>query len=428
MNKTTRKAITAGVLGNAIEWYDFALYGHFSVIIGQTFFPKEEPQLAMLAAFAVFSVSFFMRPLGAVFFSLIGDRYGRKRALALSLLVLAIPTAGIGLLPSYSSWGIAATVTLVLLRLFQGLSVGGEMGGAVTYVMEHTPSRQIGLASSLIQSSTCLGLLFGTVVSSALSWFIGQEAFENYGWRLPFVFGIGAAWIGFEIRRHMPESVLYEEARKENRLLKNPVKVAICEHPMEILKGVGILMPMTSGFFFTYVYFNSFMMTSLKFPATEALFITSIGLVIGLLTTIGGGWLADRWGFRRVLLIGVFTLMITLFPILSTFSGTTNPIAIMVAFFMLSVALGIYTSSVFGTVSGLFGTEIRYSGVSLAVNLSSPIFGSTAPLLAAWLINHFGVTTGFTYFGFYMTGLCLLAFLAIKRIRSQNFQEWKKIG
>ena len=150
MNALTRQAILAGIVGNALEWYDFALYGHFSVLIGRTFFPTGESGLGVLAAFAVFSVSFYMRPIGAALFSIMGDRYGRKKALSLSMLGMAIPTAGIGLLPAYSEIGFSATVLLVVMRLFQGLSLGGEMGGAVTYVMEHTPSHRSGFVTDLI--------------------------------------------------------------------------------------------------------------------------------------------------------------------------------------------------------------------------------------------------------------------------------------
>ncbi|MEY4195684.1 MAG: Proline/betaine transporter, partial [Pseudomonadota bacterium] len=179
MNKLTRQAIVAGILGNALEWYDFALYGHFSVFIGKTFFPSEQPDLALLAAFAVFSVSFCMRPIGALIFSAMGDRYGRKRALSLSMLGMAIPTAGIGLLPPYADIGVAATAILVILRLFQGLSLGGEMGGAVTYVMEHTPPERTGFASALIQASTCGGLLLGSLISGGLSLMLTDAAFND---------------------------------------------------------------------------------------------------------------------------------------------------------------------------------------------------------------------------------------------------------
>lgn len=424
----TRKAIIAGILGNAIEWYDFALYGHFSLFIGQTFFPKEKPGVAVLAAFAVFSVSFFMRPLGAVIFSAIGDRYGRKRALSLSMLGMAIPTAGIGLLPGFADIGYAATVLLVLLRLFQGLSLGGEMGGAVTYVMEHTPEHRIGLASSLIQASTCLGLLAGTLISSGISAGLTETQFGDWGWRIPFLLGLLAAWIGLRIRSSMPESALYELARTEERLVRNPVKTLFGSHRREIWLGVSVIAPMTCGFFFAFVYFNSFMIGTLEFPASHALLITSSGLILSLATTLLGGWLADRHGYRPVLAGGAGLLLLGVLPVAGLLSGEAGMGKVVPAFLGFALLLGIYTSAAFAAVAGLFRTEVRYSGVSFAVNIASPIFGSTAPLLAAWLTAEYGVITGLEIFGGYLIALILMAVLAIRQLDHHAFRDWGRTG
>ena len=426
MNPTTRKAIVAGILGNVLEWYDFALYGHFSVFIGQTFFPREEPGLAMLAAFAVFSVSFFMRPLGAILFSAIGDRHGRRKALSLSMLGMAIPTAGIGLLPDYASIGYAATVILVLLRLFQGLALGGEMGGAVTYVLEHTPERRIGLASSLIQASTCTGLLLGSLISSGISAALTDAQFGVWGWRIPFLLGLLAAWIGLAIRRRMPESALYELAKSEDRLVRHPIRTLLAVHKRAILLGMAVLTPMTCGFFFAFVYFNSFMMAELHFSASRALLVTSLGLLLSLTATLLGGWLADRYGYKKALTAGAALLLIGVYPLVHRLSGAGGPDEVLPAFFAFSSLLGLYTSAAFAAVASLFATEIRYSGVSFAVNLASPLFGSTAPLLAAWLLRAQGVEMGLAWFGGYLTLLFLIAAVAIQRLDHAVFSGWGK--
>ena len=428
MNSLTRKAVIAGILGNALEWYDFALYGHFSVFIGQTFFPKEEPGLAMLAAFAVFSVSFFMRPLGAMIFSGIGDRYGRKKALSLSMLGMAIPTAGIGLLPAYSEIGYAATILLVVLRLFQGLSLGGEMGGAVTYVLEHTPERRIGLASSLIQASTCSGLLLGTLLSSGISAMLTDEQFSLWGWRIPFLVGLIAAGIGLHIRRSMPESALYELAKSEDRLLRNPIRTIFARHKRAILLGVAVLTPMTCCFFFAFVYFNSFMMAELKFRSSHALMTTSVGLVLSLTATLLAGWWADRRDYRAVLKLGAVLGLLAVYPLTRGLSGTVEASWVLPSFLIFSVLLGVYTSSAFAAVAGLFATEVRYSGVSFAVNLASPVFGSTAPLLVTWLVRELGVAQGFQVFAIYLAALFALAMLAILRLDRQAFSRWGAHG
>lgn len=415
----------AGIVGNAIEWYDFALYGHFSLLIGLSFFPPKEAGLAVLAAFAVFSVSFFMRPLGAILFSLIGDRYGRRRALSLSMLGMALPTAAIGLLPTYADIGLAATLLLVALRLLQGLALGGEMGGAVTYVMEHTPGHRIGAASSLIQASTCAGLLAGALISSAISSMLSDDQFAAWGWRIPFVLGLAAAWVGYRVRRRMPESALYELARAEDRLLHNPLAALLAQHRWAILVGVAIISPMTCGFFFSFVYFNSFMMGTFQYSASRSLLVTSLGLALAIAATLATGWLADRLGHRRVLYVGISLLIAGTYPLLMSFAHDSGGPQALIAYLVLVCLIGVYTSAVFGAVAGLFPTEVRYSGVSVAVNVAAPLFGSTAPLLAAWLVRDWGVGRGLEIFAAYLIALCLSALLAIRHISRRVHADWR---
>ncbi len=416
----------AGIAGNAIEWYDFALYGHFSLLIGRTFFPPEEEGLAVLAAFAVFSVSFFMRPIGAILFSMIGDRYGRRRALSLSMLGMAVPTAAIGVLPTYADIGLVATLLLVALRLVQGLALGGEMGGAVTYVMEHTPGHRIGAASSLIQASTCFGLLAGTLISSAISAVLSEADFADWGWRIPFLLGLAAAWIGYRIRRRMPESALYELARAEDRLLQNPLASLLADHRRAILVGIAIISPMTCCFFFAFVYFNSFMMGTLQFGASHALLVTSLGLSVAIVATLASGWLADLLGNRRILSFGIGCLTVGIYPLFMSFAESFGNSHLLISYMLFVVLIGIYTSAVFGAVAGLFPTEVRYSGVSVAVNIAAPLFGSTAPLLAAWLVRDWGTDRGLQLFAGYLIALCLWGVFAIRGMDGGTHGDWHK--
>ncbi|HAZ42022.1 MAG TPA: hypothetical protein DCY52_07095, partial [Methylococcaceae bacterium] len=314
----SKSPFIAGIVGNILEWYDFALYGHFSVLISRHFFPEGDQ---ILATFAVFSVSFFMRPLGAMIFSAIGDRHGRKRALSLSILGMAVPTAAIGLLPDYAQIGGWATAFLIFLRLLQGMALGGEMGGAVTFVMEHTPRAQIGRASAWIQASTCLGLLAGTVMASSLALLLDQQDFENWGWRIPFILGIGAAWLGFKIRRKMSESMVFEIARNENRLQKNPLGEIHGKYRGATLTAIGIVAPMTCGFFFCFVYFNSYLVTGLGLSSAKALMVTSIGLILSLIATLASGVIADRIGYKSVLMRTSQLLLLLSLPLVITLSG-----------------------------------------------------------------------------------------------------------
>lgn len=411
----------AGIVGNILEWYDFALYGHFSVLISRHFFPEGD---RILATFAVFSVSFFMRPLGAMLFSAIGDRHGRRRALSLSILGMAAPTAAIGLLPDYAQIGAWATTFLILLRLLQGMALGGEMGGAVTFVMEHTPREQVGRASAWIQASTCLGLLAGTLMASSLALVLDQNDFESWGWRIPFILGIAAAWLGFKIRRKMSESAVFEIARNENRLQKNPLGEIHGKYRGATLIAIGVVAPMTCGFFFCFVYFNSYLVTGLGLSSAKALMVTSIGLILSLIATLLSGIIADRIGYKAVLLRTSQLLLLVTMPLVIALSGSWDLKITLSAYFVFSLILGAYCSTAFASVTALFPTPIRYSGISMSVNLASPIFGSTAPLLVAALVETLGGEVGFITFGGYFTILWLMALIAIRKIDPHAFHQW----
>lgn len=416
-----KSPLVAGIVGNILEWYDFALYGHFSVLISRHFFPEGD---RILATFAVFSVSFFMRPLGAMIFSAIGDRHGRRRALSLSILGMAAPTAAIGLLPDYAQIGGWATALLIILRLLQGMALGGEMGGAVTFVMEHTSRSQIGRASAWIQASTCLGLLAGTMMASSLALLLDQQEFEAWGWRIPFILGIVAAWLGFKIRRKMSESAVFEIARNENRLQKNPLGEIHGKYRGATLTAIGIVAPMTCGFFFCFVYFNSYLVTGLGLSSAMALMVTSVGLILSLLATLASGHIADRIGYKPVLFRTSQLLLLATLPLVITISGRWDLEFTLTAYFGLCLILGAYCSTAFASVTALFPTPIRYSGISMSVNIASPIFGSTAPLLVAALVESLGGHYGFMAFGGYFTILWVMALMAIHKINPHAFDRW----
>jgi MHS family proline/betaine transporter-like MFS transporter len=212
------------MIGNALEWYDYALYAQFVPIISQHFFPESlDPHTKKILAFAIFAAGFIIRPVGAVVFGGIGDRMGRRFALMLGILTMAIPTATIGLLPSYASIGVAAPVLLTLVRLIQGFSLGGEFSGCITYIVEHAPASKRGIAGSASFISMCGGMLLGSATAIALSHFLSKEDLYDYGWRLPFIAGLFIGLIGLYIRTHLAESPLYKAAKESNNLnLKEP--------------------------------------------------------------------------------------------------------------------------------------------------------------------------------------------------------------
>ena len=217
-----RKVVISGMIGNALEWYDYALYAQFAYIIGVKFFPQTE--FVEILTFAVFAAGFVVRPLGGIIFGQIGDRFGRRIALVLGIMLMAIPTAGIGLLPSYESIGITAPIILVIIRLLQGFSLGGEFSGCIAYIVEHSPADKRGLAGSAAFVSMCLGMLLGLIVAQGFTYFLSEENLLSWGWRIPFIVGLFIGLVGLYIRSHLAESPLYKAAKAQGALSRTPLR------------------------------------------------------------------------------------------------------------------------------------------------------------------------------------------------------------
>jgi MHS family proline/betaine transporter-like MFS transporter len=206
--RMNRKVMISGMLGNGLEWYDYALYGHMSIIFAKLFFPVGDSSLSLILTYITFALGFVSRPLGAILFGRIGDKYGRKKALTLSMILMAVPTGCIGLLPTYDMIGVFAPILLITIRLLQGLSLGGAYSGSISYVVEHAPATQRSTVGSVIKVSLIIGFLCGSLVSSLIATVLSPEDFYSWGWRLPFFVGIGIGFVGYYIRNHGEESPL----------------------------------------------------------------------------------------------------------------------------------------------------------------------------------------------------------------------------
>jgi MHS family proline/betaine transporter-like MFS transporter len=252
-----KKIVISGMVGNMLEWYDYALYAQFVPIIAKHFFPESE--LAEIMAMAVFAAGFFVRPLGAIVFGSIGDKMGRRLALVIGILTMAIPTAAIGLLPSYASIGITATILLAIIRLIQGFSLGGEFSGCIAYIVEHSPPEKRGLAGSAAFVSMCLGMLLGTLTAGFMSWVMTPEALFNWGWRIPFVAGLFIGLVGLYIRMNLSESPLYKAARANKELSNAPLSELVKYNWPQLLMAVAIYITVTAPFYTSTVYIETFM-------------------------------------------------------------------------------------------------------------------------------------------------------------------------
>lgn len=388
-----KKVVASGMIGNGLEWYDYALYGQMAWLLAKLFFPAGDESVQLLATFGVFAAGFVVRPVGAVLFGCIGDKYGRKSAMVIAVLMMAIPTGCIGLLPTYAEAGIIAPILLTIIRLLQGLSLGGEFAGSITYIVEHAPAKRRGWAGSASLVSLILGFLLGSLVVNASISLMGHEAFEAWGWRVPFLGGIIIGLVGFYIRRHCEESPIYEDAKQNNNISKTPVREAFTKHPWAMLQGFALYMTVTMPFYLTSVYFISFSQKQLDVSIDNSLNFNVYNMLAMLFAMPFSAWLSDRLGRRKIMMSAAIAMFFAT-PLLFTQFVLGAPLLnIGISQFIFAVLVGIYAGPVPAVLVEMFPTNIRFTGMAIAYNLAAAVFGGTAPMVCEWLIR----TTGSNY-------------------------------
>ncbi|MBP7190302.1 MAG: MFS transporter, partial [Rickettsiaceae bacterium] len=337
-----RKVIISGMIGNALEWYDYALYAEFAHIIGKQFFPNSEIQ--EILTFAVFAAGFFIRPVGAVVFGNIGDRMGRRFALMLGILTMAIPTAAIGLLPSYNSIGIAAPLLLVLIRLIQGFSLGGEFSGCITYLVEYSQPGKRGLIGSAAFVSMCLGMLLGNGTASLMANMMDEANLVSWGWRIPFIAGLFVGLVGLYIRHNLSESPLYRAAKAKKSLSSRPLYETVTQYWKSLVLAIAIYITVTAPFYTATVFIKSFLLklgySNLTAIAAGTIILISMTIIMPISSAI-----SDKIGRKKVLLIGA-TLVATCSYLVFYYIGKGNDTIALIACFWFSLIVGFYMGPV----------------------------------------------------------------------------------
>ncbi len=375
-----KKTVAAGAIGNVLEWYDFAVYGYFATSIGRVFFPKEDPIAQLLFAFGVFAIGYLMRPLGGMVIGNIGDRIGRKQALSVSVVLMAIPTFIVGILPGYESIGLAAPILLTICRMLQGLSVGGEYTTSIVFMVENAPSKRRGIAGALAGCGAVLGILLGSATGTALTALMSPESLSSWGWRIPFLLGLVIGFVGLLLRRNI-------EVKNEVAVEKKQPIIETLEHYRPLiaqLAGLSIFNAVT--FYLIFVYLVSWLQLEDKMRQEVSLEINTISMVIVIPIMIAAGALSDRIG-RKPLLIGTVTAAIFLaYPL---FDGMYHQSQMHVQLCQLGFALliGIYIGSSPTFMVETAPTHIRTTSVALGYNLTVGIVGGLTPLTATWLVH-----------------------------------------
>ncbi|MBA2251771.1 MAG: MFS transporter [Nitrospirales bacterium] len=384
-----RRTLMAGAIGNVLEWYDFALYGYFAPVFAATFFPSEQPSVSLLSAFGVFAIGFLARPLGALLFGYIGDTIGRREALAWSVILMAIPTVVVGLLPTYATIGIAAPLALTCCRFLQGLSVGGEFTGSVTFLVEHAAPSQRGYIGSWAGFSAQVGALLGSGVGALVASNLTDEALHQWGWRIPFLLGSLIAFVGWYLRTRIPESPAFEQVRQAGALSAAPIREVFTHQRVAIARVIGLVWLHGVGFYLLYVYLTTYLSTLTTVPLGTVLTMNTACMLLLAVFIPVMGHLSDRVGQTPLLLIGAAGLAITAYPSFVWLTSGDLPL-VWAAYVWLTVLMSCYLGPFFAVVVTLFPTAQRYTGLSAGYNIAAALFGGTAPLVATLLIEWSG--------------------------------------
>ena len=385
-----KRVIMSSLVGTTIEWYDFFLYGSAAALVfNRLFFPSYDPITGTLLAFATYALGFVARPVGGIVFGHFGDRIGRKRLLMLSLILMGVATILIGLLPTYSQIGIWAPIALIVLRLVQGFAVGGEWGGAVLMVAEHGDSARRGFWASWPQAGVAAGSLLATGILALMAGVQSEADFLDWGWRIPFLLSAVLVVVGFYIRNRVPESPLFEEAREEQaEAPKIPAIDVFRERPMALVLGAGLRVGENISYYILTVFSRSYLVDVADETRSLALNALLIGAAIQFFAIPFFAHLSDRIGRRPVYAFGGLGLAawsFALFPLL----GSGENLSIMIALVVGLVLHGAMYGPQAAFIAELFPTRIRYSGVSLAYQLTSIVAGSLAPIIALWLYREY---------------------------------------
>lgn len=400
--------IVAGLIGNVMEWYDFALFGYFVPYISSAYFPGSTSTGNLLQTWAVFAGGFLMRPLGGAIFGYIGDRIGRRKVLVLSVMLMTLPTFFLGALPTFGQIGIAASLLLIALRLIQGLSVGGEFSGSVTYMVETAPQDQRGLAGSWANVGSTAGLLLGSGAATAVTTFSSQHFAETWGWRIPFLAGLLLGIFALaQVKRLHEDHIVHREEKHKSR---SPLKEAFTKNKMKTFQALAFTAGYGVTFYIPLVYLPDYIQRNTNMPLDTAMQINTIATAMILVLIPVSGWITDRFIRRTHFLgIGFFMLAVLSYPMFKLVL-TGEYFNVMLAQLVFAMLIVFPLGAAPALLVELFPTDDRLTGYSVAFNVGIGVVGGTTPMIATWLID---TTSVIVVPAFYLSALAIVAVISL---------------
>lgn len=396
--RSLRRTVAAAAVGNAVEWFDYSIFSFLAVTLGAVFFPGD-PSSQVLATFGTFAAALAVRPLGGVVFGSLGDRIGRQKVLAATMLLMAAGSFAIGLLPSYATFGVGASILLLVARLVQGFSTGGEYGGAMTFVAEHAPDKERGLRASWLEFGTLTGFVMGSGLVVALTVLLPPPDLLSWGWRIPFLVGGPLGLIGLYLRFKLGETPAFEqsadsgeeEEEEGGRGIKAQLRETIVGQARPLLVCVGLVVVFNVTDYMLLAYMPTYLTENLGFDMTTGLLLVMVVMVLMMGLTLFVGRLSDRIGRRRIVLSGCLGFLVLSLPCFLLIQQRTTG-AIFAGLLALGLVLVCFTGTMPAALPALFPTRVRYGALSIGFNVSVALFGGTTPLIVAALITATGST------------------------------------
>jgi len=384
--RKNKKVLIASLTGSAIEWFDYFLYGTAAALVfNKIFFPMVDPVIGLILSYLSFSLTFFIRPIGGVLFAHIGDRIGRKKTLVLTLSLMGGATVMIGLLPTYEMIGLWAPALLILMRIIQGMGIGGEWGGALLLAYEYAPEKRKGFFGSIPQAGVTIGMLMATFIVSLMTLF-SEEDFLSWGWRIPFLLSSVLVLLGLWIRKDIDETPDFQKVKASGQVAKAPLRDTLKHHWREVLIAAGLKVVETAPFYIFSTFVVSYATSTLAYQKSQALEAVTLGALVATIMIPLMGLLSDKIGRQRMYATSVFILGLFIVPwfmLLNTGTTWGIVIATVIAFGVLWAPV----TAVLGTLcSEIFSANVRYTGITLGYQLGAALAGGTAPLIATGLL------------------------------------------
>lgn len=425
MKKDNYKVLFASLIGSAIEWYDYFLYGAVAALVfNQIFFVSDNPQFGTLYAYASFALAFFIRPFGGIMFSHIGDKVGRKKTLILTLSLMGVATFLMGALPTYQQIGILAPILLIILRLIQGIGLGGEWGGALLLAVEYAPKEKRGFYGSIPQTGVTIGMLLGTA-SLSLMTMLPDDAFLSWGWRIPFLFSILLVGLGLWIRKGIDETPSFKKLQQSGEIAKYPIVDTLKYNYKEVFIAICAKAVETAPFYIFCVFIVSYATKNLGFDKTTALNSVMFATIITTILIPFMGKLSDKIGRKKLFIFGAIIMAAYAFPYFWILEQKSTA-ALMVATILGVGVIWSPITAVLGTMfSEIFNAKVRYTGISLGYQIGAAVAGGTAPLIATALLM--GFDNSYVPIALYIIFIALISLVAVWKLEDRHKVELDNI-